>query len=226
MVERQQAAIARMGRIRTGLIAVVAIFFVTGCVATGPDTGAPDSGRVATVVDLETGAVLGAAAGELRRDRRRRQLLLDGYQPLEPDAVPAYLDRQTEALETLLRDTPVAVSRTDGLVRIVLPAGDLFGEGMAIRPGYERLLRDMAEAMDGFDRHFVEVAGHASGGAAASASQRLSETRARAVGRRLAAEDLPVGRLLIVAYGEDGHTAGGVAPDRVELVLVPLIKGE
>lgn len=226
MVERQKVVVVGAGPVRAGLIAFMVTLLVTGCAAPGPDTEVPDAGRVATVVDLETGAVLGAAAAELRRDRRQRQLLLDGYQLLEADDVPAYLDRQVEALERLLDGTPVRVSRSDGVVRIVLPADDLFGQDTTIRPVYERLLADIATAMDEFDQHLVEVAGHASGDGAASVSQRLSESRARTVGRLLTAKDLADSRLLIAAFGADGDGGEGVSPDRVELVLVPLVKDE
>lgn len=211
------------GIVRTGgsLLLVLAALSCS-MPTTGP--GPTDSASVATVVDLDSGAVLGAAPESLRRQRRHQQLILDGHHVLARDEISDYLNRQAAMLDSPLSDTPVRMRQTNKTLRIIMPADSVFSSGNTVRPGYRQLLTDIADSMSGFERHLVEIAGHAAAAGETSADQRLSETRARAVGQILAEQGIAEARLLIVGYGRDRPSGEPDTPvNRIELVLVPIV---
>lgn len=200
------------------------LLVAVGCA--GPTAGPEpvDRGHVATVLDLETGAVLGAAPESLRRDRRQHQLTLAGYTTLSEAEVDDYLDQLFSTIDSLVAEQPARLVRNEQTLLISLSSETMFADDGTLRSRYARLLGDIVDATAEQDRHLLEVAGHATGGGAASANQRLSETRARTVARHLAENGLAASRLLVVGYGED-RPAGSteVSADRVDLILVPLI---
>jgi outer membrane protein OmpA-like peptidoglycan-associated protein len=213
--------------VRRVVAGLFVLMLAVGCA--GPSSGPEpvDRGQVATVLDLETGAVLGAAPESLRWDRRRHQLLVAGHPMLSEADMDDYLEQLFAAIEPLVGAQPARLLRGDGTIRVSLPSEAVFAEDGSIRSRYGQLLSDIVDATEDRDRHLLEVAGHATGGGAASANQRLSESRARTVANHLAEQGLSASRILLVGYGEDRRPAcPEISSDRVELVLVPLIQSD
>lgn len=194
----------------------------TACTAPEPRPGADARETVATVVDPDSGAVLGAASAADRRTRKQRMLVESGVGPMTESEVAAYLDRQVGALSAVLDGSTVVLSREEGRLRLVLPA--VFAtDSEGLPPGAVELLAGIGGVLESFDRTLVEVAGHAHRAGAASANQRLSESRALRVGRQLADAGVSRARLLVVGYGADRPAGDAdVRDDRVVLVLVPV----
>lgn len=193
----------------------------TACTVSEPRPGPDPRETVATVLDSDSGAVLGAAPAPDRRARKQGMLVDGGVRPMSESEAAAYLDRQAEALTDVLDGSAAALHRSDGQLRLVLPA-DFASDSEALTAGQAELLAGIAGVLESFDRSLVEVAGHAHRAGAASANQRLSESRALRVGRRLADAGVSRDRLLIVGYGAD--RPAGAADDRVVLVVIPVMQ--
>lgn len=196
----------------------------TACTVSEPRPGPDPRETVATVLDPDSGAVLGAAPAPDRRARKQGMLVDGGVPPMSESEAAAYLDRQAEALTGVLDGSPAALHRGDGRLRLVLPV-EFAADSEALTAGQAELLAGIAGVLESFDRSLVEVAGHAHRAGAASANQRLSESRALRVGRRLADAGVSRDRLLIVGYGADRPAGTADAhDDRVVLVVIPVMQ--
>ena len=111
-------------------------------------------------------------------------------------------------------------------MRIRLSGSVLFDfDSDAIRPDAERTLSEVAEVLQAYPGRPVRIEGHTDSIASDAYNQALSERRAAAVKRWLAARGVEAGRMTAAGFGEsrpaaDNATAAGRQKNRrVEIVV-------
>lgn len=132
--------------------------------------------------------------------------------------------RTAGSLDQRLDRLGAEVSETE--VRIRLSGSVLFDfDSDAIRPDAERTLSEVAEVLQAYPGRPVRIEGHTDSIASDAYNQALSERRAAAVKRWLAARGVETGRMTAAGFGEsrpaaDNATAAGRQKNRrVEIVV-------
>jgi outer membrane protein OmpA-like peptidoglycan-associated protein len=204
---------------------------LTACTTYDPYTREAQTARATTgaVIGGIAGAVVGIAAGDGSKERRRRALIGAGVGTLAGGSVGYYMDQQEAKLRRQLEGTGVSVTRHGDNITLNMPSNITFATDQAdLRAEFPPVLDSVATVLEEFNQTLVEVAGHTDSTGAADYNRQLSERRANTVSQYLRARGVMDQRIITRGYGEDypvasNETADGRALNRrVELTLVPL----
>jgi outer membrane protein OmpA-like peptidoglycan-associated protein len=219
-----------MAVLRRVVVASVLIAMVS-CSSVNPFTREQTVSKTTkgALVGGAVGAAAGALSGDDRRERMRRALLGAGIGALAGGAVGNYMDRQEAALRERLVRSGVGVTRMENEIQLVMPGNVTFEWDRAdIRPDFYETLASVALVLREYDRTLVEISGHTDSTGDAMYNQGLSERRAEAVRRYLAAQQIREVRLVARGFGARAPIASNDSAEgrqlnrRVEIRLVPL----
>jgi outer membrane protein OmpA-like peptidoglycan-associated protein len=212
----------------TAVLLSVAVAFTSACATDDPNRRAKTGAAI--------GAVAGAVVGHQAHDENGR-FVGAAVGALTGAVVGNYMDKQQRDLENALAlelgANAITVTRVDEeTLKLDLSSEATFDINSAdVKSNFRRSLRKLASVVDQYDKTAVHLLGHTDSTGTESYNQKLSETRADAVSRALAASGVDRSRLRTVGYGEsqpvssNDTKAGRSQNRRVEVYLRSIVEG-
>ena len=162
-------------------------------------------------------------------DGRKNAVVRAGVQPVSPESVGYYMDRQEEKLHDQLSGTGVTVVRVGETIVLSMPGSATFASGSSdVESKFYPVLDSVVVVLDEFNQTYVDVIGHTDSKGSKEYNQRLSEKRARSVAHYLESRAVISERLAADGMGEaepiaNNDTREGRAMNRrVEIKLKPV----
>lgn len=214
-------------------IAIGCALIATAC-ATRQPVYVPQPGS-SSAISAVLGGLSSYTPGEVigGRSARAQRIVRAGIRPIPAADVGAYMDRQEAELRRQIAGTGVDVIRQGDELLLRMPSSITFDVGsFALKPQFERTIREIAVALNDYPATMVDVLGHTDSTGSEAVNQRLSEQRARAVADSLAARKVARARIATRGYGETmpiGNNAtetGRAANRRVEIKVVPVSQAD
>jgi outer membrane protein OmpA-like peptidoglycan-associated protein len=212
----------------TAVLLSVAVALTSACATDDPNRRAKTGAAI--------GAVAGAVVGHQAHDENGR-FVGAAVGALTGAVVGNYMDKQQRDLENALAlelgANAITVTRVDEeTLKLDLSSEATFDINSAdVKSNFRRSLRKLASVVDQYDKTAVHLLGHTDSTGTESYNQKLSETRADAVSRALAASGVDRSRLRTVGYGEsqpvssNDTKAGRSQNRRVEVYLRSIVEG-
>lgn len=215
-------------RARRALPLVLLVAVATGCATDDPNRRAKTGAAV--------GAVAGAVVGHQMHDRNGR-FVGAAVGALTGAAVGNYMDRQQAALENALANelgrNAIRVTRVDEeTLKLDLSSEATFAINSAtVRSDFDASLAKLGQVVSQYEKTAVHLIGHTDDTGTDSYNQKLSETRAEAVSRRLMRSGVDRQRLRPRGFGETRPIASNTTKSgrsrnrRVEVYLKSIVEG-
>jgi len=196
----------------TAVLLSVAVALTSACATDDPNRRAKTGAAI--------GAVAGAVVGHQAHDENGR-FVGAAVGALTGAVVGNYMDKQQRDLENALAlelgANAITVTRVDEeTLKLDLSSEATFDINSAdVKSNFRRSLRKLASVVDQYDKTAVHLLGHTDSTGTESYNQKLSETRADAVSRALAASGVDRSRLRTVGYGESQPVSTCTAQNRL-----------
>ena len=163
---------------------------------------------------------------EARREAARNSLARTDRWSMPGEQAGYYVDVLHARLLTLAAQG-ISVSRSDTEIQVRLVDGAWFASGSArLEPDAVHRLAPLVKVLGEFDKTLVCIVGHTDEAGPEDVNLRLSQQRAQAVARELAAGGVAARRLVVAGFGETAPVAGGADEHnrRVEFILTPVVR--
>jgi outer membrane protein OmpA-like peptidoglycan-associated protein len=190
------------------VIGMMALTVGVGSCATRAQTGA--------VIGAGGGAVVGAVIGRATGNTAVGAIFGAAVGGAAGAIIGGYMDKQAEEME---RDLEGArIERVGEGIKITFGGGLLFDVDRAeLRPAAQEELVKLAKILNKYDDTNILVEGHTDATGTEDYNMELSRRRASSVGTYLAAQNVQVGRMQAVGYGEIQPTASNDTPEGRQL---------
>jgi outer membrane protein OmpA-like peptidoglycan-associated protein len=180
--------------------------------APGPDDRQAASERPGGDAGAEV-ALLPRNDHEAALHARRTRLLEDRGEALAVEEAGYYLDVQEARIRQALSAENVGIQRREDALLLRISGTAAFDMGSTtLKQRVHPILDALAEVLREYRKTLVVVAAHTDASGSPALNQRLSERRALATGRYLAARGVEAARITAIGYGESRPLASERAP--------------
>lgn len=207
---------------RKVLLSLAGSLVLTSCMTYDPYT---DEKKVSSAT---TGAVIGAVAGAVlgnqvkgsKVDRERARIAGAALGAAIGGAVGQSKDKKEAALRQRLRNTGVAISKSEDGISLVMPGNITFDVGSAqIKPEFADVLNSVAIVLKEYKNSAIEISGHCDDRGNMERNQLLSQQRANAVASYLRVKGVRGSRITAIGYGKSSSTGSRDMDRRVEIQI-------
>jgi outer membrane protein OmpA-like peptidoglycan-associated protein len=170
-----------------------------------------------------------ASSVDMTSDPRKTAVVRAGVEPVAPETVGYYMDRQEAKLHDKLAGTGVAVTRMGKTIVLSMPGSATFASGSSdVESKFYPVLDSVVVVLDEYNQTYVDIIGHTDSKGSKEYNQRLSEKRARSVARYLESRAVISERVMADGMGEVDPIAtndtreGRAMNRRVEIKIRPV----
>ncbi len=216
--------------LRTGAVALAALFAVSACSTVNPYTGEQETakGTSGAIIGAVAGAVIGVASSS-KSDRGKGALIGAASGAALGGGIGYYMDVQEAKLRQQLKATGVSVTRDGNNIILNLPNEITFGFDQAtLSNAAKNVLNSVALVAKEYKDTKLNVFGFTDSKGSEAYNLRLSQVRASEVSNYLIQMGVAPNRVATQGMGEahpiasNKTDAGRAQNRRVEIVLTPL----
>ncbi|MDR2861529.1 MAG: OmpA family protein [Syntrophobacterales bacterium] len=210
---------------KAGIVIVLSVFLLTGCLANRTQQGAVWG----TVGGAAAGAIAGQAIGGNTKSTLLGAAIGAAIGGIGGAAIGAMMDQQERAMqEALAYSNAAAVAREGNLLSVTFKGDVAFDTNSAtVKPGFHSEINRVATVLNQYPNTVMRIEGHTDNVGAEAYNMDLSIRRANAVKTMLVQRGVADGRMEVLGFGpsmpvaNNNTEAGRQMNRRVEIRIAP-----